>query len=158
MRRIPFIGRLDDACKLDSNVHGHAAIATSASPETYEFLEVEGFRYAIRLPANRGLRDRIALLLERPVGRPPNDVRHNYASFSYQAETRETTRRVAAKVEHRSSTTVREKSIKIGARAAKYSRYDMFQLSQVAIPRTLVAGILRLIDQLWPASLPHDEP
>ena len=34
-------------------------------PEVYEFLEAEGFRYAIRLPANA--------------------VRRQYASFSYQA-------------------------------------------------------------------------
>jgi len=28
-----------------------------AMPEVYEFLEAEGTKYTIRLPANRGLRD-----------------------------------------------------------------------------------------------------
>ncbi len=43
----------------------------------------QGFLYAIRLPANRLLREYIAHLLTRPVGRPPNHVRRFYASFSY---------------------------------------------------------------------------
>jgi hypothetical protein len=33
--------------------------AAFANPETYEFLEAEGIGYAIRLPANRVLQDRI---------------------------------------------------------------------------------------------------
>ena len=51
----------------------------------YEYLEAEGFLYAIRLPKNRILQDSIGHLLTRPVGRPPNHVRCFYASFSYQA-------------------------------------------------------------------------
>ena len=65
----------------------------------YEFLEAEGFRYAIRLPANRVLQDSIGHLLKRPVGRPPKDVRRYYASFSYRAATWTKPRRVVAKVE-----------------------------------------------------------
>ncbi len=84
MRQIPFIGQLYDACKLNSNVHGHVANAISASPEVYRFPEAEGFLYAVRLPANRVLRECIAHLLTRPVGRPPNHVRRFYASFSYR--------------------------------------------------------------------------
>ena len=75
------------------------ADAAFASPEVYEFLEAEDFKYAIRLPANKVLQDSIGYLLKRPVGRPPNDVRRYYASFSYQAGTWEKTRRVVAKVE-----------------------------------------------------------
>ena len=60
------MGQLDDACTLDSNVHGHVANAASASPEVYEFPEAEGFKYAIRLPANRVLQGCIAHLLKRP--------------------------------------------------------------------------------------------
>ncbi|MCH8111983.1 MAG: IS1380 family transposase [Proteobacteria bacterium] len=75
------------------------ADAAFASPEVYEFLETEGFLYAIRLPANRILQESIAHLLTRPVGRPPNDVRRFYASFSYQAGTWDKPRRVVAKVE-----------------------------------------------------------
>lgn len=75
------------------------ADAAFAMPEVYEFLEAVGFRYAIRLPANKVLQERIAHLLKRPVGRPPNDVRRYYASFSYQAGSWNKKRRVVAKVE-----------------------------------------------------------
>ncbi len=37
-------------------------------PEIYEFLEAEGYAYAIRLPANSVLQAQIAHLLTRPVG------------------------------------------------------------------------------------------
>ena len=57
--------------------------AAFASPDIYEFLEAEGFLYAIRLPKNQVLQESIAHLLRRPVGRPPNHVRGYYASFSY---------------------------------------------------------------------------
>jgi len=73
--------------------------AAFALPDLYEYLEVEGFRYAIRLPANAVLQERIAPLLKRPVGRPPKSVRRLYASFHYQAQTWERERRVVAKVE-----------------------------------------------------------
>jgi hypothetical protein len=43
--------------------------AAFANPEIYEFLEAEGMGYAIRLPANRVLQDKIGYLLKRPVGR-----------------------------------------------------------------------------------------
>ena len=55
--------------------------------------------YAIRLPANRVLQGKIGYLLKRPVGRPPHEVRHYYASFSYQAQSWKQPRRVVAKVE-----------------------------------------------------------
>ena len=215
------------------------ADAAFAKPEVYEFLEAEGFRYAIRLPANRVLQDSIAHLLKRPVGRPPNDVRRYYASVSYQAGTWDKPRRVVAKVEwrpgeryprvgfvvtnlsrpaervvafynqrgtaeqwikegkhainrtrlalhsfrnnavrlqlhtlaynlgsflrtlalpeavgHWSLTALREKLIKIGAKVVRHGRYITFQLAEVAIPRSLFANILRLIDGLRPAPLP----
>jgi hypothetical protein len=75
------------------------ADAAFAAPEVYEFLEAEGFLYAIRLPSNPVLQARITHLLKRPVGRPPNHVRRSYASFSYQAGSWSTKRRVVAKVE-----------------------------------------------------------
>jgi Transposase DDE domain group 1 len=40
-----------------------------------------------------------AMLLKRPVGRPSNDVRRSYASFTYQAGSWSKPRRVIAKVE-----------------------------------------------------------
>jgi len=48
--------------------------AAFALPELYEYLEAECFRYAIRLPANTVLQERIAPLLKRPVGRPSKSV------------------------------------------------------------------------------------
>lgn len=62
------------------------ADAAFANPEVYEFLDAEGFKYAIRLPANKVLQDNLGYLLKRPVGRPPIEVRRYYASFSYQAQ------------------------------------------------------------------------
>ncbi len=75
------------------------ADAAFANPEVYEFLEAEGYKYTIRLPANQVLQQRVAHLLKRPVGRPPNEVRRYYASFSYQAQSWKTPRRVVAKIE-----------------------------------------------------------
>ena len=72
-----------------------------AAPDIYEFLESEGFLYAIRLPKNQILQESIAHLLTRPVGRPPNHVRRYYASFRYQAGSWDRKRRVVAKVEWR---------------------------------------------------------
>ena len=65
----------------------------------YQFRVVEGIGYTIRLPANRVLQNRIGHLLKRPIGRPPHGVRRFYASFSYQAQSWKTPRRVVAKVE-----------------------------------------------------------
>ncbi len=75
------------------------ADAAFAKPEIYEFLEAEGYAYAIRLPTNAVLQEKISHLLTRPVGRPPSHARVFHASFSYQAATWEKPRRVVAKVE-----------------------------------------------------------
>src|SRR5215472_16241640 len=73
--------------------------AAFALPEVYEYLEAEGFQYAIRLPANQVLQAQIAPLLTRPVGRPPHYVRRFYASFRYRAQSWNRERRVFAKDE-----------------------------------------------------------
>jgi hypothetical protein len=75
------------------------ADAAFANPEVYEFLEAEGFKYAIRLPANSVLQESIAYLLKRPVGRPPIEVRRYHTSFSHRAQSWKMARRVVAKVE-----------------------------------------------------------
>ena len=75
---------------------GNAAFALA---DLYEFLEAEGYKYAIRLKANKVLQESVAHLLTRPVGRPPNHVRRYYATFSYQAGSWNKKRRVVAKVE-----------------------------------------------------------
>ncbi len=55
---------------------------------------------------------------------------------------------------HWSLTTLREKLIKIGAKVVRHGRHITFQLAEVAIPRTLFADILRLIDGLRPQPAP----
>ena len=81
-----------------SNIYfrGEAAFA---NPDLYDYLEGQGIKYAIRLPANRLLQVRIGHLLTRPVGRPPNEVRRSYANFTYRAGRWSRPRRVVAKVE-----------------------------------------------------------
>ena len=75
------------------------ADAAFANPELYEYLEAEGFEYAIRLPANDALQRDIEPLLTRPVGRPSNAPVVWYAGFLYQAKSWNRARRVVAKVE-----------------------------------------------------------
>jgi hypothetical protein len=75
------------------------ADAAFANPDVYQFLEAEGIKYAIRLPTNRILQERIGYLLKRPVGRPSNEVRRYHASFGYRAATWDKPRRVIVKVE-----------------------------------------------------------
>ncbi len=57
-------------------------------------------------------------------------------------------------VEHWSLSTLREKLVKIGAKVVRHGRYITFQMAKVAIPTSLFANILRLIDGLRPAPLP----
>ena len=75
------------------------ADAGFANPELYEFLEAEGYGYAVRLPANEVLHREIEPLLTRPVGRPSNVPVVRYADFLYQAQSWNRARRVVAKVE-----------------------------------------------------------
>jgi hypothetical protein len=75
------------------------ADAAFAIPEVYEYLEERGFLYAIRLPANEVLYQRIDFLLTRPVGRPPKRPIIFYHDFRYQAGSWDHPRRVVAKVE-----------------------------------------------------------
>jgi hypothetical protein len=91
----PVVGRYKDR-PLRRYFRGDAAFA---KPEVYEFLEAEGYSYAIRLPANPVLQKSIAHLLTRPVGRPPNHARGSHAGFRYQAAKWSKPRRVVAKVE-----------------------------------------------------------
>jgi hypothetical protein len=57
-------------------------------------------------------------------------------------------------VEQWSLTSLREKSIKIGARIVRHGRYVTFQMAEVATPRNLFADILRRIDRLRPTPAP----
>ena len=92
--------------------------AAFANPEVYEFFEAEGMSYTIRLPANRVLQDKIGHLLKRPVGRPPQEVRRYYSSFSYQAGSWNKPRRVVAKVEWRPRSRCRGRCLRKSCRSS----------------------------------------
>jgi len=51
-------------------------------------------------------------------------------------------------IRHWSLTTLREKLVKIGAKVVRHSRYVIFQLAEVAVPRALFAAILARIQRL----------
>jgi len=74
--------------------------AAFANPQVYEYLEAEGYLYAIRLPANDVLQRQIEPLLTRPVGRPSNEPVVWHEEFVYQADSWDRPRRVIAKIEH----------------------------------------------------------
>ena len=69
------------------------------APRSMSTLEERGFLYAIRLPANEVLYQRIDFLLTRPVGSPPKRPIIFYHDFRYQAGSWDRSRRVVAKVE-----------------------------------------------------------
>src|SRR5262249_8570577 len=48
-------------------------------------------------------------------------------------------------------TTLREKLVRLGAKAVSHANYVVFQLTEVAVPRQLFAAILERIGQLRPA-------
>ena len=79
-----------------SYLRGDAAFAI---PELFDYLEANGFGYAIRLRANKVLNRRIEHLLKRRSGRPSNTIERHYANFTYQAKSWSRPRRVVAKVE-----------------------------------------------------------
>jgi Transposase DDE domain group 1 len=92
----PVIARYRQQGGLELYFRGDAGFA---KPEVYEMLEAEDVGYAIRLPANAVLQERIGHLLTRPVGRPPKRPQVFHASFSYQAQSWSKPRRVVAKIE-----------------------------------------------------------
>ncbi len=76
------------------------ADAAYATPDLYERLEEADYFYAIRLPTNAVLREKIAHQLTRPVGRPSKTkVKRFYEDFQYQAQSWDKPRRVIAKIE-----------------------------------------------------------
>ena len=225
---LPVIDRYRDR-DIPKYFRGDAAFAI---PGLYCVLEEEEFQYTIRIPANDVLMASISHLLTRPAGRPSHRPKVLFESFSYQAQSWDRPRRVAAKVEwhwdellprvgfivtnmtgwskkvvkfyngrgtaeqwikegkyavkwtrlscrnfrdnqarlqlfalaynlgnflrrlalprsvqHWSLTTLREKLIKIGAKVVTHSRYVIFQMAEVAVPRDLFAAILERIQR-----------
>ena len=53
-------------------------------------------------------------------------------------------------IEHCLLTTLRKKLVKIGAKVVSDDRYVTFQMAEVAVPRMLLAEILRMIAELRP--------
>ena len=70
-----------------------------AKPEIYEYLELQGIEYAIRMPANDILEQEIKHLLKRPDGELPEKPVIRYHNFQYQAKNWNRPRRVVIKVE-----------------------------------------------------------
>jgi hypothetical protein len=91
----PIVKRYENK-KVRKYFRGDAAFA---KPEIYEYLEEKSYLYAIRLPSNPVLRERISFLFTRPVGRPPKKPIVWYYDFHYQADSWDRPRRVVAKVE-----------------------------------------------------------
>ena len=76
------------------------ADAAYAIPAIYARLEEAGYFYAIRLPTNTVLKEKIAHRLTRPAGRPSlTTVKRFYEDLEYQAASWDKPRRVIAKIE-----------------------------------------------------------
>ena len=61
-------------------------------------------------------------------------------------------------VEHWSLTTLRENLVKIGAKVIRHGRSIVCQMAEVAVPRSLFAEVLHLIDGLQPRPAPSWRP
>ena len=83
-----------------------------------------------------------------------NAVRLQLHALAYHLANFLRTLALPERVEHWSLTTLREKLVKIGARIVRHGRYVVFQLAEVAVPRSLFADILRRIDDLRPRPPP----
>ena len=83
-----------------------------------------------------------------------NAVRLQLHALAYNLANFMRTLALPEEVEHWSLTTLRAKLVKIGARIVRHGRYVVFQLAEVAVPRTLFAEILRRIEHLRPRSPP----
>jgi Transposase DDE domain group 1 len=83
-----------------------------------------------------------------------NAVRLQLHALAYNLANFMRTLALPEEVEHWSLTTLREKLVKIGARIVRHGRYVVFQLAEVAVPRSLFADILRRITLLRPKPPP----
>ena len=84
--------------------HGDAAFANL---EIYELLEAEGMGYAIRLPANRVLQDKIGYRLKRPVGATARRCAVTIPASATGPGSWNKPRRVVAKVRSHSASFIR---------------------------------------------------
>jgi Transposase DDE domain group 1 len=83
-----------------------------------------------------------------------NAVRLQLFALAYNLANFLRTLALPREIEPWSLTSLREKLVKIGARIVRHGRYVVFQLAEVAVPRTLFAEILCRIDRLRPRPPP----
>ena len=83
-----------------------------------------------------------------------NAVRLQLHTLSYNLANFLRTLALRAEVAQWSLTTLREKLVKIGAKVVRHGRSIVFQMAEVAVPRSLFAEVLRLIDGLRPRPAP----
>jgi len=95
----PVLSRYSTEARPSINRRRFRADAAFAIPALFDFLEAEGWDYAIRIKGNSKLHERISWLTTRRPGRPRNHVVRHYTSFHYRAKNWSKPRRVVAKVE-----------------------------------------------------------
>jgi hypothetical protein len=86
-------------------------------------------------------------LLKHPVGRPSFTPVVFYNDFFYKAATWGRGRR-SDRESRVASTTLREKSVKIGAKVVNHARHMIFQMDEVAVPKELFEAILERLERL----------
>ena len=79
-----------------------------------------------------------------------NHVRLQLFALAYNLGNFLRTLALPRSVAHWTLTTLRDKFIKIGAKVIRHARYVVFQMAEVAVPRTLFATILEKIQRLEP--------
>ena len=77
-----------------------------------------------------------------------NEVRLQLHALAYNLANFMRTLALPKEVKHWSLATLREKLVKIGAKVVRHGRYVIFQLPEVAVPRSLFRKILSMIDDL----------
>src|SRR3954463_10828207 len=77
-----------------------------------------------------------------------NAVRRQLHALAYNLANFFRTLVLPDEVERWSLTTLREKVVKIGAKVVTHARYTVFQMAEVAVPRTLFGRILAMIHDL----------
>ena len=82
-----------------------------------------------------------------------NDVRLQLFALAYNLANFVRRLGLPTSVKQWSLTTMREKLVKIGAKVVEHSRYVIFQMAEVAVPRVLFEQILRRIRRLWPVPI-----
>lgn len=76
-----------------------------------------------------------------------NQVRLQLLALAYNLENFLRRLALPRSVKHWSLITLREKLIKIGAKDVRHSKYAVFQMAEVAVPRELFAAILDRIQR-----------